>query len=249
MNVVSVTFTGVDERTDLKRLLEISSRFPFVEWGLLRSFTKTEMEPMYPSKEFIQQFSHLGVRKSVHLCGTFAREVARGQAGPVLSLVSNMASLDRIQINLGRTLPDFPNALASLQNLALSYVIPIILQCSDFNMVQKQIGFEAWTKRHQTRFGVCLLHDASGGKGFITEWEAPLRPGLVGYAGGLGPYDIADRLAIIQKMPEDNPVWVDMKTKVRTDDWFDLDKVKAVCEAAAPFITQENKLPRTAAKP
>ena len=35
MSLKYCTFTGVDENTNLSKLIEISKDFPFVEWGIL----------------------------------------------------------------------------------------------------------------------------------------------------------------------------------------------------------------------
>jgi phosphoribosylanthranilate isomerase len=68
------------------------------------------------------------------------------------------------------------------------------------------------------------LFDRSGGL-----W--PPHPGgdrLVGYAGGIGPDNVAD---VLEQIGATGPYWIDMESGVRTDDRFDLGKCRRVCEA------------------
>jgi hypothetical protein len=62
-------FTGVDNLTPISQLIEISERYPFVEWGV--SFSSANMgQPRYPTLEWITQFLELSPysRKAAHLC-------------------------------------------------------------------------------------------------------------------------------------------------------------------------------------
>lgn len=38
MKLTKVTFTGVDEKTDLDHLQEIGKKYPYVEFGVLMSY-------------------------------------------------------------------------------------------------------------------------------------------------------------------------------------------------------------------
>lgn len=49
---------------------------------------------------------------------------------------------------------------------------------------------------------------------------------LVGYAGGINPDNVSKFLALIAHA--DN-FYIDMESGVRTNGWFDLDKVESVC--------------------
>lgn len=54
-----------------------------------------------------------------------------------------------------------------------------------------------------------------------------------GYAGGLGPANIAAALDFAARF-DGQRLWLDMETGVRDrDDWLDLDAVEAVCEEVA----------------
>jgi hypothetical protein len=92
---------------------------------------------------------------------------------------------------------------------------------------------------------VVPLFDASHGAGVSPNaWpaaryrDAEDRLLYHGYAGGLGPENIADELGKIAAAAGDARVWIDMETRVRTDDLaaLDLGKVRSVLKAAAAFM-------------
>jgi phosphoribosylanthranilate isomerase len=72
------------------------------------------------------------------------------------------------------------------------------------------------------------LFDTSGGTGKVpASW--PKYPGrFVGYAGGINPANVRD---IIDQIDASGPYWIDMENGVRTNDRFDLDLCRQVCEA------------------
>ena len=45
-----VTMTGADEDTDISRMIYLSRRYPFVEWGVLISATRSGQQNRYPCK-------------------------------------------------------------------------------------------------------------------------------------------------------------------------------------------------------
>jgi phosphoribosylanthranilate isomerase len=60
-----------------------------------------------------------------------------------------------------------------------------------------------------------------------------------GFAGGIGP-DNVKRVIREISAKVDAPFWIDMESGVRTDDRFDLNKVRRVLETAAPFVEADN---------
>ncbi|MEI7997808.1 MAG: hypothetical protein WCH01_23235, partial [Methylococcaceae bacterium] len=49
LNLKFCTLTGVDEKTSLMQIAELSERFPFVEWGFLYSPKRQGNPGRYPS--------------------------------------------------------------------------------------------------------------------------------------------------------------------------------------------------------
>ncbi len=201
-----ITFTGIDERTDLSRCARISSRWP-VEWGVLIGGRLGKNR--YPSEVAIHRAVDTSCRFampiSLHACGKFAQEANQGKA-PVFA-----AWCRRMQVNMASNAYD----LAALLRLAAQERMTIIVQCRGVRFPEPVPGLQ-------------YLFDRSGGKGVLpTHWPIGPAGQLVGYAGGINPDNAAEVVSRIQA----DRYWIDMETGVRTEDWLDLDKCEAVCRA------------------
>ena len=77
---------------------------------------------------------------------------------------------------------------------------------------------------------VSILLDSSGGLGIDT----PLIPldieCKVGYAGGFGPDNILEKTRLLLNSEKTHDFWVDMESKIRTNDWFDIKKAYDICQ-------------------
>lgn len=98
-----VTITGADDRSDIKKLLEISEEHPFVEWGILVSL-RSEGMPRFPGREWIDEFvaacreSNKPIDVSMHVCGKWVRQLLVGELEwSDLPSVCDIAQ--RVQIN------------------------------------------------------------------------------------------------------------------------------------------------------
>jgi hypothetical protein len=194
-----ITFTGVDDRTDLKRCKQLQDLYP-IEWGIL--FSLTNKDARYPSLQTFEEAKELTGRKALHLCGAAAREFVDGKLPELLIENDLFEQFGRIQVNGTYPSPNFPVTNKE-----------IILQArQDFDI----------------HFKFFQLFDCSGGRGIFPEslpWGLPDK--LVGYAGGINPDNVFKFLELITH--SDN-FYIDMESGVRTNGWFDLDKVETVCQ-------------------
>jgi phosphoribosylanthranilate isomerase len=118
--------------------------------------------------------------------------------------------------------------------------LTIILQCHDESFPVVDAFIESLGKNCGRTH---VLFDASRGKGVLPkEWPSPWRATgrqcLYGYAGGLGPNNLASALPAIKAAAQRNgktPYWIDMESGVRTDNAFDFDKVRHVISVARSF--------------
>jgi len=86
-----------------------------------------------------------------------------------------------------------------------------------------------------------VLFDESAGRGISPDsWDAPLAGHFCGYAGGMNPDNVARNIDIISKVAAGQTTWIDMETGVRTNDHFDLGKVRRVLDIAGPFTLNNN---------
>lgn len=210
-----ITFTGADEHTDIERMAELSRKYP-IEWGILFS-PKRQGTGRYPPQDFIRRVvEHDGLHLSAHLCGQHSRDVL------VLGHVPlSLTGFRRAQINSAELGID---PVAILRWGARVGVLTI-LQCRG--------EFPPSTS-------VAWLFDQSGGRGVApAAWPAQHPMATCGYAGGIGPGNVLDIIAMIDA----TDFWIDMESGVRDEqDRFSLDKCEQVCKlvydaAAAPAAT------------
>ncbi len=221
-----VTITGADDSVEPERLIELSLRYPFVEWGILVS-KKHEGSPRFPSRDWVVKFSNLAAKNrtnvSMHICGRWVRDLLMGVLDwkelPAVSYVCQ-----RIQINTHAE-PHI-SMVAFIDNLKVKHC-EFIFQFDGVNdhlfHAARGMGVRA-----------AVLFDKSGGAGILPDvWPEPLAAEKAiwcGYAGGLGPDNLRNELAKINRASGNSPCWVDMERRVRVDDdsALDLDKVQQV---------------------
>ncbi len=202
-----LAFAGLDDRTDLDRVHELSCRYP-LEWGWLWSLGR-DGDPRYPSSMIIDRLKMYEgeVSFAIHLCGNEARRFNQGEMLP------NLRIFDRIQVNLNDDIYD-PHQLDLWADILDK---PIIQQW-------RQIEFPE--ARGPLRH---FLYDVSGGRGKMPDALPVATEGyLVGFAGGITPENAVYFNSMVQG---DNPYYLDMESGIRTDNWLDLDKCEAVCKA------------------
>lgn len=211
MSSVSLTVSGVDANTDLDLLPEC------VEIAIL--YTKTpEGRHRYPSRRQIARMLRWRPWKdnALHVCGRGAREQLLGYQIPDLTHL-----VQRIQVN-GEPTPEEVELLCEMY--------------SDHEIITQH------THRNVDLLSVrspnhSLLVDSSGGRGLSPDrWEMPDTKKRVGFAGGLGPGNIAEELKKILKVSGEK-AWVDMEGKLRDkNDWFDVHLADAVVDAMYEWL-------------
>lgn len=80
------------------------------------------------------------------------------------------------------------------------------------------------TQRLASDPGHSILFDASGGRGVgPLQWPDPIEGKLCGYAGGMGPTNVAFELERVSQHTGNRPFWIDMEGGLRnTEDCLDL---------------------------
>lgn len=223
-----VTFTGVDQFTDLAALQKLQRPDQPIEFGFLYSCDRQGREARYPAFDWLagaleQIYAECGDNLSLalHVCGARATEQLWGDD---LTRLTNY--VDRVQIN--GTLP-------------LDLVSYICERNPHSRFVTQHTGFNM-ELLHVPEHNHELLIDASGGRGLTPkQWRRPATGKHVGFAGGLGPHNLAMELPLIVRAVESRPYWIDMESKLRKpdprvqldQDVFDLNAVANVLESLA----------------
>jgi hypothetical protein len=231
-----VTITGADDSTDIGWMIETQKRFPFMEWGILTSPNRLGT-PRYPS--FVKQCDIADCSPelvlSLHVCGGYVRRICAGDWSSLhLGSLPLIKSVSRVQLN-------FRPYLARLGDLFYEHAskfsrfedLPLICQIGDGmsagGWLRLKQGFSDFAIEQadspKVAAGIMPFYDMSGGQGISPSWwpGAPLHA-YTGYAGGLGPDNVVEHLQAIEQVAED--YWVDMETRVRTDDNLSLDRAK-----------------------
>ena len=227
-NIERIVFTGIDENTNLSELCKIQKEYPKVEFGVLISENHNENGPRYLSPEKISELKGLGLNLAAHICGRLGREACRGNLGDTISFCNGAFEVfQRIQINCPITpiewKPDeepFSLLKENIKEVILQRTYP-----------------EDIPNIYDPRLSV--LMDASGGRGIFTDIPVVTGcAGKVGYAGGLNSDNVRGFIKTgLWNLPEEGTTWIDMESGIRTDDLFDLDKVKKVLEVAYEFVS------------
>ena len=218
--LAGVTFTGVDAKTDLGELWSIQQEYPYVEWGILASENWRDNGNRYFNPSFLKALDR-GLNLSVHLCGRLAREAVNGNMEPFCNWAKGNAYLFyRCQLNISKNKNNPEKFIYYGQDIN-SYFDEVILQQS--GVADCQLYMNSKGNGH-----VSVLLDASGGNGIDTPINI-LDSYKVGYAGGITPDNVSDKLKYLLANVN-GQFWIDMESGVRTDDWFDLDKVRKVLE-------------------
>lgn len=230
-----ITLTGVDDRTDLSAIIALSKRYPLAEWGFLYSPKRQGQGGRYPSIQALQHAfrtlpSHVMV--ALHVCGAGVPGLLDGE--PVVTdLVSAVAKRGgRVQLN-------FSQNRDNIDLVALSALLDRIPPTKIITQ-QNASNEDVW-RRLCGHPNHVVLFDASGGRGIErSTWPEPLHGVHCGYAGGLGPDNLATELPRIGAAAARQPHWIDMEGKLRTqEDVFDLGRAETCLRESTTFVMLE----------
>ena len=200
-----------------------------------------------------EQQSHGSI--ALHICGDAVFDllnIGDGHSEPSErpELKKLIPDFDRVQLNINLKIKlidgiDWMKAAIGwkLEDLVKEYSRPFILQYNDNNAHMLDFILSYYKNNY-----IHILKDASGGKGLvIDDFSLPktaIRCGI-GFAGGI---DCNNVKAILDKVHNnvmaanvegnnDNKLyWIDMESSVRTDDKFDLNKVRQIATIVKDII-------------
>lgn len=240
MALTRVTITGADNNTNPQELVNLSRRFPFVEWGILFSKSRTNTA-RYPHPYYgymlkvLAEQQGIDIPLSAHICGEWTREFFSGN----FSFQNNFLPLhpedtfDRIQLNFNASKYDYDLAKV-LEIIDENHYFKFIFQHNNSNLKlcnQVEGKFE----------NIHFLYDSSGGRGTgRSEWPLPIKNHYTGYAGGLNPSNLIDQFTLIDQVTgPNNIIWIDVETGVRNEkDDLDLNKVIKFLEIAEKYVPE-----------
>lgn len=236
MNLDRVTVTGADDSVEPEALVALTEKYPFVEWGILFSGSR-QGGPRYPSNAWIDRLANLSLRPPnlcAHLCGKWVRDlVLEGEASWWSKYEPLPTIFNRVQLNFHgqfhKAGKGFPSKLKRL-----GLIHAFILQHDGVN--------DETILKLGADLPVAPLFDRSGGAGVLpASWPKPIWK-YQGYAGGLSPENIEDELHRILDAAGESRIWIDVETRVRSNDdsLFDLQKVEVFLKRCQPFVREQS---------
>lgn len=232
MKINKVTITGADDSVSVDTLLGITRIYPFVEWGILFSPTRTGTN-RYPTSDKVESFIKDKLPLSAHLCGQFTRDIfEKGDLAP-LQIVKGQFQRVQLNYNFGRSENwEFDHLINVCQWADQFRDISVIFQANKSN----DRALTAMIKEYPISDNVHFLYDSSGGRGVgIGELGNPFK-NYTGYSGGISDENIFDVIKKVYDFPNNAEVWIDMESGVRTEDIFDISKVHSVLAAISNKI-------------
>jgi hypothetical protein len=226
MNLRFCTFTGADDTVNPEDLAAISKEYPQVEWGILIG---SRTGHRFPSAKWIRSLNRLeGLNLSLHICGTQLDLVSSGLR-LLGTAVGEGLPFQRCQLNFhGIKQSDIGGALAEAFSLMQPWSPEIIFQLDGVN---DKLPYPLLLQG----FRCAGLFDLSHGAGVLPDEWLNLPTGFpTGFAGGLGPENIAEELPKIAAVAREG-WWIDMETKVFTGFQFDLGKCREVLKTVFPL--------------
>jgi hypothetical protein len=198
----SITFTGVDEQTNMDWVSKLRAEIGFL-------YTKNpDGRNRYPSREWITTNAPKCHYAALHICGGKARqELLNGE------LTDFLKPFRRMQVNGKLTVEEVEKICEMNPNHV------VITQHNSGNIDLLNVKGTSHA----------LLVDASGGKGLSpVGWVRPETYKSVGFVGGFCADNIPTELPKVQIAAGQRSFWIDMEGKLRDDnDWFDISKVNA----------------------
>ena len=222
-----ITFTGVDENTDLEEVRKIAAQYQQAEFAVLAGSQTGGGNPIFPPMDIVRKLRDLeGVRTAIHLCGAHAR-MAAGETHTPDSLNLLCKGFGRVQINLHgdaanptRVRVSAPSVERFAQETKTGSII-----------LQHRQGWEETPVDHPRVEYLFDLSEGAGRESFEL-WPEPPAGRRVGYAGGIGPHNIRRAMEFVNQHTHAR-LWLDMERNVRDQDYLmDLGKVREVCRMA-----------------
>ncbi|MHA1948259.1 MAG: hypothetical protein ACW99G_02685 [Candidatus Thorarchaeota archaeon] len=241
-----VTITGADNRTNIQDMVELSKKYPWIEWGILLSessmgrarFPCLEwIKELYDKRDLFEDNPFSG-----HLCGKWVRQVCKGDWSFVDALVPCNELFKRYQLNFHAIVHKIKDKAAFIEGFRSVHP-----WTNEFVFQLDNVNNEIVDVVRAGNIDAQPFFDLSGGVGVLPEkWDKAQEGVYTGYAGGLSPENVHDQLIEIEKVCGEGPIWIDTETRVRTDDdqSLDMDKVESFVKASEPWMLEDFRMSR-----
>ena len=226
LEIKYVTCSGTNETTNRYQLMNLLSIFPLAEIGVQVSAEQCLQKPgrlpwLYALSTLVTQ-EKLGINAALHVNNGWVADLGQGIIAPELLELMKLTGIDgkpffqRIQLNFKVGREKTPDLIALSRLMADFPQHRFILSYNDSN---KSVIEQLYERGREFD----LLYDGSFGKGISPDSRpAPVWPCVLqGYAGGIGPDNVAQVLDEIyaswQKKPNYAGVFVDAQRRLEDE--------------------------------
>lgn len=232
-----VSFTGVDDYTNLKQLEHIYEQYPFLEFGICFDMPKNShinyagyrLLNTLQSYPHLPWVAHLSEKNVEFLFSSFQVDYLK------------VVPWRRIQINI-----DLLSFLkVNKTNALFKHIDKLRKDTSHFGQIILPENLQSRLLLRSTKIPsyIDILSDVSGGKGIVpsldNDWAAPYHSRF-GFAGGISLQNLKMTLDKIQKNLNPNVefTWIDMESSLKNPETglFDLEKAKLVAQHSLDVI-------------
>jgi phosphoribosylanthranilate isomerase len=230
--IQTITFTGASDSTNPQDLIDISEKYPFVEWGIL---VPTYKIGRFPSKEWLENLVKVtkdtSVRLSGHFCepwvehllidGNYINDIKKELGTEVFN------AFKRIQINFHGI--EYTGYSTSFEKMMADH--------KDKEFILQADGVNNWISTQVKAPNASILVDKSSGAGIFNNVWPSFNKKKFGYAGGLNIETLPIAMKTWIKTARDIP-WIDIESGImeEEDGNFSIPRVTEVIEYMNPYI-------------
>jgi len=246
ITIEKIFLTGIDEKTDLNIVKELTEEYPCVVWGVLISSGRAGKltDKRYPSLNKIEEIKEFIVKNNlrenfgIHICGKELINdffVSAYDTDGMTLIKKYFNYFKYIQLNFNTRL-----------NELYKHTFPILKQSQSF--CDSNIIVQYNDNNKNAYSDICQIYgdknyfydliDFSGGNGIYKDINDLLgsyspRMQQFGIAGGISLDNISDVIKAIEKYDRYNQheyynVWIDMESNLRLGDNFSLDICRSI---------------------
>lgn len=238
MKLKHITFAGLDETVNLRKLVALQKRFPIAEFGVSTSFYKPNFpnpsyDTIFPDYRFIERLARKGLNLNLQVWGKATECILMGDWS-ILDYFTNynLDSFQRVQLNIAHrtSILDVP---ARIPNEKLELIIQqeSVVECAKFAQIKELC---------QDGNRVTMMIDDSIHIGHTFTCEVAKNLPKVGYTGAIDSTNILFVLVNLLQFKQDTEFWIEITDGVRSNDWFDLNKVEEILVKCQPVIDYLN---------
>ena len=245
MNLMKATMSGVNEMTDVDKLLKLLKRYEFAEIGV----QVNEKKCNFGSKRYAwihglatkANYMHQVVNAALHVNPSWVEEFGQGYLVPELQQLLSLRNclgnpfFGRIQLNfkVGRDrTPDIYRMFQLMQNYSTRRFI------LSYNDANAEIIEQIRDLSRDFAVGIDLLFDDSHGEGIAPTKRKPVvyKDWIQGYAGGIGPDNVESVLDEIARLESKRHsyagITIDAEGKLKKNGCVSLDCCEKYLHAA-----------------